>query len=176
VEKGLVQVYTGHGKGKTTAAAGLALRAAGRGLKVAFIQFMKSDESGEVIYIENNIPEITFRRFNDQKKFPWHMNNEELGILKADTLRGIDFAGKLMAAGEADVIILDEIMAACGRGFISYGEILQMLRSRHDGVEVVMTGRDAPAEIIAAADLVTEMKNVKHPLEKGIAARTGIER
>jgi cob(I)alamin adenosyltransferase len=176
MKRGLVQVYTGDGKGKTTAAAGLALRAAGRGLKVVFIQFLKHSDSGEIMLIEKSIPEIQVKRFCSQSKFIWNMNNDEREILKTETRKGFAEALNIAAEGECDILILDEILGSCRNGFVNAEEILNMIKMKSEGVELILTGRDAPSEIIEAADLVTEMKNIKHPYEAGIGSRDGIER
>jgi cob(I)alamin adenosyltransferase len=176
MKRGLVQVYTGDGKGKTTAAAGLALRAAGRGLKVIFIQFLKSSDSGEVMLIEKSIPEIQVKRFCSQEKFIWNMDKDEREILKSDTRRGFDEALVIAAEGDSDILILDEIFGSCMNGFITADEILDLIKKKSTEMELVLTGRDAPREIIEAADLVTEMKNIKHPFDAGIQFRDGIER
>jgi cob(I)alamin adenosyltransferase len=176
MKRGLIQVYTGDGKGKTTAAAGLALRAAGRGLKVIFIQFLKSSDSGEVMLIEKSIPEIQMKRFCSQEKFIWNMDKEEREILKSDTRRGFDEALVIAAEGDCDILILDEIFGSCRNGFVTADEIIDLIKKKSTEVELVLTGRDAPPEIIEAADLVTEMKNIKHPFDSGIQFRDGIER
>ena len=176
MKRGLVQIYTGDGKGKTTAAAGLALRAAGRGLRVVFIQFLKSSDSGEVMLIEKSIPEIQVKRFCSQSKFIWNMNDDEREILKSETRDGYDEALNIAVEGECDILILDEIFGSCRNGFITVGEILGLIQKKSSGVELVLTGRDAPVEIIEASDLVTEMKNIKHPYDAGIQSRDGIER
>jgi len=176
MKQGIVQVYTGDGKGKTTAAAGLAMRAAGRNLNVVFIQFLKSDDSGEIMLIEKSVPEIRIMRFNSQKKFIWDMNEEERELLKKETREGFNVASDISGKGGCDMLVLDEIFGACRNGFITTDEILNLIKSKHSGVELVLTGRDAPSEIIEAADLATEMKKVKHPFDAGMKARMGIER
>jgi cob(I)alamin adenosyltransferase len=176
MKEGLVQVYTGDGKGKTTAATGLAVRAAGRGLKVIFIRFLKKDDSGEVTMIEKNIPEIKFMKLNSQDKFIWNMNEEERELLRKETREGIIEAMNFAKNGTCDVLVLDEIFGAYRNGFISEDDILNLIKVKHNGVELVLTGRDAPRVIIEAADLVTKMENIKHPFDAGIKARTGIER
>lgn len=176
MNKGLVQIYTGEGKGKTTAAAGLALRAAGRGLKVIFIQFLKNSDSGEVMFIEKRIPEIQVKRFCSQKKFIWHMDENEREILDKETRSGFREALTIAAEGSCDILVLDEIFGAYKNNFITCDEILNIIKTKSQGIELVLTGRDAPVEIIEMADLVTEMKNIKHPFEQGIKSRDGIER
>ena len=176
MKQGLVQIYTGDGKGKTTAAAGLAMRAAGRGLKVVFIQFLKSGDSGEIMLMEKNIHEIKMMRFNSQDKFIWNMSEGELDLLGKETREGLDAAVKIAESGSCDILILDEIFGALKNGFISVNDILILIKKKESGVELVLTGRDAPAEIIKEAHLVTEMRKVKHPFDAGIKARRGIER
>lgn len=175
MKQGLVQIYSGEGKGKTTAAAGLAMRASGRGLGVIFIQFLKSGDSGEIHCIRKNIPGIEVLSLNSQGKFIWNMNETELEGLKNETREGFDRAADIARNGLCDLLILDEIFGALGNGFITIDEILKLIRNRSSGTELVLTGRGAPPEIIEAADLVTEMKKIKHPFDSGIDARRGIE-
>lgn len=176
MKKGLVQIYTGDGKGKTTAATGLALRAAGRNLKVVLIRFLKNDDSGEIILLKKILPEIEIMKFNSQGKFVWNMNDTEKELLRNETREGLGVAEKIAVNGDCDILILDEIFGACRNGFISEDEILNLIKIKESGVELVLTGRDAPERIIGAAHLVTEMKNIKHPFDAGIKARGGIER
>jgi len=176
MKRGLVQVYTGDGKGKTTAAMGVALRAAGRGLNVVIIQFLKSGDSGEVMLVEKSLPEIQIKRFCSQKKFIWNMNEDEREVLRNETRIGFSEALSIAVEGSCDILVLDEIFGALRNEFISVDEILNMIKIKTDGIEIVLTGRDAPAEIIEAAHLVTEMKKIKHPFEQGIKSRDGIER
>ncbi|MGL4370083.1 MAG: cob(I)yrinic acid a,c-diamide adenosyltransferase [Spirochaetota bacterium] len=174
--QGLVQIYTGDGKGKTTAAAGLALRAAGRGLSVVFIQFLKCGASGEILLLEKSVPEIKLLHFNSQSAFVWDMNDGQRTLLEKETREGLSAAEEIALRGSCDILILDEIFGACRSGFITADEILKLIHEKSGSVELVLTGRDAPAEIIEAADLVTEMRKVKHPYDRGIKARNGIER
>jgi cob(I)alamin adenosyltransferase len=171
-ELGKVHVYTGDGKGKTTAALGLALRAAGHGRKVLVVQFMKGDiEYGE-LRAAKNVPGITIVQFGRpefvDKKAPAPEDIE--GARKA-----LAFAREAMAKKECDVLILDEVNVAVDFGLVGAKEVLEVLRSRPGGIEVVLTGRDAPKEFIEHADLVTEMRKVKHPYDKGLKCREGIE-
>jgi len=176
MKQGLTQIYTGDGKGKTTAAIGLAIRAVGRRQRVVLIQFLKNDSSGELILMQERLPEITVLRFHSQNTFIWEMNDEQREILRAETVQGLLVAKEIAETGNCDLLILDEVLGACTNGFISTGEILELMMIKSKSIELVLTGRNASAEIIAAADLVTEMKKVKHPFDRGIAARTGIER
>ncbi|MBN2040592.1 MAG: cob(I)yrinic acid a,c-diamide adenosyltransferase [Spirochaetes bacterium] len=176
MEKGLVQIYTGNGKGKTTAAVGLALRAAGRNLKVIIVQFLKHPDTGEVMCLTDKIPEIEIHRFNSQTKFIRVMNDEELDKLKKETESGLDLTRKIITENKCDVLILDECMGVVNNGFISVKDFIELIKSRPETMEIVLTGRDADPELVEIADLVTEMTKIKHPYDLGIAARTGIEK
>lgn len=172
LEQGLVQVYTGDAKGKSTAAFGLALRAAGHGFKVVIIQFMKTPDYGEHRSFQRLAPEIEVKTFG-RKGFIHRGGARPEDYEQAAA--ALTCAGKIMHSGEVDILILDEINNALYFGLLKEEEVLDFLRQRPAGVEVVLTGRNAPAGIIAVADLVTEMRQVKHPYEKGIKARKGIE-
>ncbi|MDD5017328.1 MAG: cob(I)yrinic acid a,c-diamide adenosyltransferase [Eubacteriales bacterium] len=171
MEKSYVQVYTGNGKGKTTAAIGLAMRAAGRGLAVKIVQFLKGRDTGEMFMIEK-IDNIELKRVSDCKKFFRDLSDQERSAMRqhvADILPVIE-----SWLGSADLVILDESMAAVSVGILKLDELMHIINNR-GGTEIVLTGRDAPAEIIGIADLVTEMRDVKHYLQDGVMARKGIE-
>jgi cob(I)alamin adenosyltransferase len=172
VFKGLIKVYTGSGKGKTTCALGLGLRAVGQGLTVYIIQFLKGRETGESRTAARLAPELTLRYFG----------RPGLGKLRSPTPEDLqivreawELARRVINAGEYDLVILDEINLALAYGQIPLEEVLETLRSRPPRVEVVLTGRQAPPEILELADLVTEMRPVKHYLQAGVPAREGIE-
>ena len=173
---GLVQVYTGDGKGKTTAAIGLAVRALGRGKKVTLIQFLKGTETGEIIFAKKNIPGLKIFQFNSQKKFFKKMNENEKQILKEETEKGFNLAMENIRNSRCNILILDEIINALNNDLIKIENILEMINSKPRSLEIVLTGRNAPDEIIEAADLVTDMKKIKHPYDSGIPAREGIEK
>jgi cob(I)alamin adenosyltransferase len=172
MERGLVQVYTGNGKGKTTAALGIALRAVGHGLKVLIIQFMKGSPSGELEASQKLSPYLTIRRagretFIQRDKIdPSDLKIAQEGFLEAK--RSIENQ-------EYDVVILDEINVAIDFGLIPLSGLLQIIDSRPEGVELILTGRNANPEILEKADLVTEMVEGKHYHNKGVPARKGIE-
>ena len=172
LSRGLVQVYTGDGKGKTTCALGLALRAVGQGLKVYVVQFLKGRDTGEARAAARLAPDLTLRSFgrpvliNFKSPAP-----EDLALAR----EALDLAKDLLAAGDHDLVILDEINLALTYRLLPLPEVLEMLEKRLPWVEVVLTGRQAPAEVVALADLVTEMRPVKHYYEAGVAARRGIE-
>jgi cob(I)alamin adenosyltransferase len=166
---GLIQVYTGNGKGKTTAALGLGMRAAGHGLRVALIQFLKGQPTGERTLLAQ-YPLFALVRAGSLDSFK--APKEELRRESAEILI---FAEEQMLSGRFDLIIMDEINVALQHGYLSIKSVLDFLDKKPVGTELVLTGRGAPAEIIDRADLVTEMRPLKHPYQKGIKARPGIE-
>jgi cob(I)alamin adenosyltransferase len=172
LEKGLVQVYTGNGKGKTSAAFGLALRAVGRGLSVYMIQFIKGGFDYGELYVVDKLPNFTLKAFGRGKFITEMPPGKEDVKLARDAFR---LAKKTVEEGKHDVVILDEINVVLELGMISKKEVLQLIKSKPEHVELVLTGRYAPKEIVEAADLVTEMKQIKHPFDTGYQARKGIE-
>ncbi len=169
IDKGLIQVYTGDGKGKTTAALGLAIRAAGHGMKVGFIQFIKSEPCGEHLFMSRYHPfEIVQMSIGDSFTKPQEKLSEE-------AKRTLAYAEEQMLNGGYDLLILDEILVAIHKGLITSQQLLDLLEKKPSYVELVLTGRDAPPEVIERADLVSEMHMIKHPFNQGIAARCGIE-
>lgn len=172
MRQGLIQVYTGEGKGKSTAAIGLLVRALGQGLRVLLVRFLKPVEppSGEIVFL--------------QKVAAIEILTSGLGIIdgRADreaVARSVreTFAAaqRRVAAGDLDLVVLDEINNAMHRGYLPLVEVLDWLEARPPGVEVVLTGRHAPSEVIARAHLVTRMEKLKHPYDAGVPARRGIE-
>lgn len=173
MKQGLIQVYTGDGKGKTTAAVGLAVRALGNNFKVHILQFLKSEISGEVEPLKKLGAELTL--CNSQDKPTWTMSEKEEKTLIKDTLEAWQLFLGLLNSGCYDLIILDEINHALHRDYISEEEVLKHFE-KELSTEVVFTGRNAPEWLKNRADLVTEMKMIKHPFQKGIASRKGIEK
>jgi cob(I)alamin adenosyltransferase len=173
---GLLQVYTGDGKGKTTAAVGQGLRAVGRGFTVTMIQFLKGTESGEIRALEALGPHFTVHRFQSTARLFWELNEEERERLREDTRRGFDYARQVLVKNECAVLILDEALGALKHGLISLQELMALIALKPDDMEVIVTGRDLPDELRKRADLVTEMKMIKHPFQAGVPAREGIER
>ena len=169
--KGLIQVYTGDGKGKTTAALGLALRAAGRNMKVLIVQFMKKWDYGELHSVKL-IPNITLETFGT-KEFIYKGKAKKIDYEEAE--KAFSFGVEGTQSGNYDIVIFDELNMALYYELLDLNEVIEKLKGKSDNVEVVITGRKAPEEIIEIADLVTEMKEVKHPYQKGIEARRGIE-
>ena len=172
LEKGLVQVYTGNGKGKTTAAFGLALRAMGRGLKVYIIQFIKGGFDYGELYIVDKLPNLTLKAFG-RGEFVTEKPAEKVDVEFAEEAMAL--AEEVVKSGEYDIVILDEINVALSLKLIKTEKVLELIKNKPKHVELILTGRYAPNEIIEAADLVTEMKEVKHPFNKGYQARKGIE-
>jgi len=169
--RGLIQIYTGNGKGKTTAAFGLALRMVGSGGKVLIIQFMKERMiSGEVRAIQKCGVEV--RRFG--LNFVGGQAPDMIK-LKESVRKGIVYAARQVDKGVWDMVILDEALVALSMGLLPLEAVFALLSQKNPHVELVLTGRNAPAELIAVADLVTEMNEIKHPYQQGIHARKGIE-
>lgn len=171
-EEGLVQVYTGDGKGKSTAAFGLALRAMGRGLKVKIVQFLKGDTRyGEIIALKQ-FPAIDVVQFGTPEFVnPLHPKEEDRQMAR----EALEHGREALLSGQYDIVILDEINVAARLGLIAVDDILALIKERPSKVELVLTGRDADPRVIEAADLVTEMTVIKHPYQKGVTARYGIE-
>ena len=177
LEKGLVQIYTGNGKGKTTAAVGLAVRAAGHGNKVLFAQFLKpgSLDLGERKTIER-IGAITLETVNDKWDMRKSLDEPVTKQTVSDEIASF-FKELIPQAKEKayDLIILDEIVFCIKHALVPIETIKELIKTINPSVEIVMTGRDAGEDLIEMADLVTEMKEIKHPYEKNINARKGIE-
>jgi cob(I)alamin adenosyltransferase len=171
MERGLVQVYTGEGKGKTTAALGLALRACGRGLKVFLAQFAKARPSGEVSALARLSDLVTVRRYGRESFIVGQATPEDIRLARA----GWREVRQAAAGGEHDLVILDEIGTALQYGLLDAAEVLALLEGKPAGLELVLTGRGIPDEILERADLVTEMREVKHYHARGVPAREGIE-
>jgi cob(I)alamin adenosyltransferase len=173
MEKGLIQVYTGNGKGKTSAALGIALRAVGHRLRVLIVQFMKGNmEYGELESARKLHPYLTITS-TGRESFVSKSHPDPLDIEHAQ--KGFALAKKAVIHREFDIVILDEINVAVDYGLIPLFDLLQLIESKPDTVELILTGRNAKPEIIEKADLVTEMVERKHYYKKGMKARKGIE-
>jgi cob(I)alamin adenosyltransferase len=175
--RGLVVVNTGDGKGKTTAALGLAVRAAGNGLRVLIIQFIKGRwKTGETRALEALAPNVqmvrmgmgfTIDRLRDSR-IPMEEHEEAAA-------RAFERAREVVLADEYDMIVLDELLGSIKAGLVALDDVLALIREKPPRLHLVMTGRGAPPELVDAADLVTEMTLVKHPFQQGIKAQRGIE-
>ena len=171
--KGYVQIYTGNGKGKTTAGIGLAVRAAGAGLKVFIGQFIKMGDYSEIKIIKERFSDlITLEQFGTGSFIHQKVTAEHISA--AD--RGFKRIREVLASCDYDVIICDEINVAVSLGLLNVGDVLEMISSKPESIELVFTGRGADPRMIEAADLVTEMTEIKHYYKAGVHSRTGIEK
>lgn len=170
---GLVHLYCGDGKGKTTAAVGLAVRHSGRGGKVVFAQFLKDGTSGECRVLAKL--GVTVLAANPVGKFSFRMTEEEKAETAAALGRTFDAATGFAVRERATLLVLDEVCAAVNCGFLPEKTLTEFLESRPDSLEVVLTGRDPSENLQVYADYITEMKKRRHPFDEGVAAREGIE-
>ena len=169
--KGFTQIYTGNGKGKTTCALGLAFRASGYGMHTYIGQFMKNQYCGELKAIEDN-QFITIERFGDK----CFLHKKEVNQQHIDlALSGFKRCQTALHSGKYRIVILDEINVAIWFGLIKVEQVINLMDSIPDNIELILTGRNAPKELIAKADLVSEIKEVKHYYQNGVKARKGIE-
>ena len=173
LEQGFIQIYTGNGKGKTTAAIGQAVRAAGLGLKTYIAQFMKEFPYSELNSLKHLKNWITIEQFcGDEFVYKKELPGEE-DLAKAK--KGLRTAKEKMLSGEYDLIILDEAIVATYFKLIETAELIEIINLKPEKVELILTGRYCPKELIELADLVTDMEEVKHYYQKGIKSRRGIE-
>ena len=170
--KGIVQVYTGDGKGKTTAAFGQALRAIGQGYRVCIIQFMKGRKYGECLAAERHLPNLTVH-LAGLDSFVMRENPAPLDIELAR--QGLAIARKAVASGDYDMVILDEINVAADFRLIPLADIIDLMKGKPASLDLILTGRYAPPEIIALADTVSEIREVRHHYRAGVKERAGIE-
>lgn len=170
-EKGLLIVHTGPGKGKSTAAFGMALRCVGHGFKVGVVQFIKGAWDTAERRVLESLPGVTFKAMGEG--FTWETQDRERDVLAAR--RAWDAAREMLADSDIRMVILDEVNVALRYDYLSWDEVAAALADRPDGQHVVMTGRNALPPVIEAADLVTEMTMVKHPFREGIKAQPGVE-
>ncbi|MGE5627052.1 MAG: cob(I)yrinic acid a,c-diamide adenosyltransferase [Solirubrobacterales bacterium] len=171
MDKGYIHIYTGNGKGKTTAALGISLRAVCAGKKVYFAQFIKGMKYSE-LKAPDFIPGFTIKQYG-KDCFIYNKPTEEDVKLAKEALKE---CAEILAKGAYDMVVLDEINIALYYKLFTVNEVIEALENRKVDVEVIITGRNAPAELIEKADLVTEMKEIKHYYNKGVQARLGIEK
>lgn len=169
--RGLILLYTGRGKGKTTAAIGTAFRALGHGMKIGVIQFIKGKWRTGERKLGERTANLTWRTMGHG--FTWE--SEDLSRDREMAVSAWQTACRWLAGAEFDVVILDEITYVCSYGFVHVDDVVAALESRREGLHVILTGREAPAELVAVADLVTEMRVLKHPYHDGVPAQKGIE-
>lgn len=167
-------IYCGDGKGKTTAAVGLAVRAAGSGRKVFFVQFLKARPTGEIPVLDS-IENITVIRAKSSQKFTYEMTEEELRALSEENTAVLDRAFQAASRGEADLLVLDEVITAVTTDVIAEEDLRKRVEAFEGDCELVMTGRSPERWMIDSADYVTDMEKIKHPYDRGIEAREGIE-
>lgn len=172
---GLIHIYCGDGKGKTTAAVGLAVRCAGRGNKVLLVQFLKSRDSGE-LYSLAKLPDVEVMRGKESKKFTFQMNEEEKHALLIEHNKMFEQVLAKIKNGGYSLLILDEVIGALNAKVFEMPKLIEFLRHKPENLEVVLTGRNPAPELVEIADYVSEMCKVKHPMDKGIMAREGIEK
>lgn len=169
---GMIHIYCGDGKGKTTAAVGLAVRAAGAGKKVVFTQFFKDGSSSEIKSLQC-LENIRVMHCVTVRGFFRRMNEAEKARASEDYTRL--FREVQAAAEHADLLVLDEIVSACNHGTVAETAVMDFLKGKPETLEVVLTGRNPSAELLEMADYITEMRKIKHPYDRGITARKGIE-
>lgn len=170
--KGYVQVYTGNGKGKTTASLGLAIRAAGADLKVFIVQFMKMGDYSEIKALERFSDLITIEQYGIKGFVKGKPEQKDIAASK----KGLKRLRSVVSSGKYNVVIIEEANVAVKCGLFSVDELIEVIDSKPDHVELIITGRGADPKIIEKADLVTEMKEIKHYYQKGVKARVGIEK
>lgn len=170
--KGLIEIYTGDGKGKTTAALGLALRACGHGARVAIVQFMKGWAQYGELAVVKHLPNVTLVHTGRDKCI---FRGDETAEDFTEASRGLKEAEKFIASGEYDLVILDEINVAIDFGLIDADDVAELIGRKPEKTEIVLTGRNAPKSLLEMADLVSEIKEIKHPYRSGVSARKGVE-
>lgn len=174
--KGLIHLYYGDGKGKTTAAVGLGVRAYGKGLKVLFVQFLKDNKSGEIMSLDKFGDKFLVLKGKPVIKFLRSMNTEEKEETIEEMNRLFDRAIINATRDDYDMIILDELIDAINLNIIDKDKFLSFIKSKPQKLEIVITGHDPSAEFFKLCDYVTEIKKIKHPYDIGIKARDGIEK
>ncbi|MBW2980247.1 cob(I)yrinic acid a,c-diamide adenosyltransferase [Candidatus Woesearchaeota archaeon] len=188
MKEGLIHVYTGNGKGKTTTSLGMALRAAGHGLKVNVIQFLKGGGYCGEFLASKVLPNLEIKQFGQD--CPWAEEFKKGSTLKCGSCRfcfsvysedkdrcgyAVKYALDSVSSGRHDLVILDEINSALNLGLINKMDVKMLINKKHPKTELILTGRGAHEEILEMADYATEMKELKHPMQKGTTARRGIE-
>ena len=169
MKEGKIHIYCGDGKGKTTAAVGLAARASGSGFRVVFVQFLKGGTTGELASLAL-LENIRMMRLSRPYGFTWTLSEAETAQLTASQNALFSKATAFCGDGERTLLVLDEVLGALSRT-----AVIEFLRNKPDALEVVLTGRDPDEELIALADYVSEVRKIKHPMDEGVMAREGIE-
>lgn len=174
MDTGLIHIYCGDGKGKTTAALGLSLRCAGRGGRVLFAQFLKSRPTGELMALQQ-LPQVTLLRGTGLKKFTFQMNPQELFQTRQEQQALLEKITAYCQKERPDLAVCDELIGACSLGLVPEEKVLALMKEKPEKTELVLTGRNPGAKLLELADYVSEIKKVKHPYDRGIPARAGIE-
>jgi cob(I)alamin adenosyltransferase len=176
MKRGLVQIYTGEGKGKTSAAIGQAIRARGRGLRILFVQFLKGKKgSGEIPLLEKLGVRVVCKGEKDRWLFPDRLKEEEKKKVRLEWTRFLDEISHQVREEKYDLVVLDEINVALYYKLIDKNKLIDFIRKKPTSLEVILTGRHASPELIELAHLVSEIKSVKHPFDAGVKGRRGIE-
>ncbi len=171
----MIHIYTGDGKGKSTAALGLAFRASGHGLRTVILSFLKDSTSGEVAAAEH-VEDIYIRCCQTTVRgFFWNMSETDRACLKAETQKGFLFGLQCARGKRCDILVLDEIAGAITNGLLDEKDVIEFLTVYGGDMEIVMTGRDFPEALLELSDYVSEIKEIKHPYQKGATPRIGIE-
>jgi cob(I)alamin adenosyltransferase len=174
-EKGLVHIYCGEGKGKTTAALGLLLRSVGRGRKVVLVQFLKSQETGEIFALEK-FEQVKVLRSMTKLPFYHQMNSEQRRQSQNINTELLESGFYEARKTGADLLVLDEIVGALTYGLLNQDDFFRYMNERENKLEVVLTGRNPNKELMEIADYISRIEKVRHPFDEGIVARDGIER
>jgi cob(I)alamin adenosyltransferase len=171
--QGLITLFTGDGRGKTTAAIGTAVRAAGHGLRVLIVFFMKGPDfdRGEVAALKT-VPNVTLRSFGESG---WAMPGKDNTAHRLKASEALSYAAGALSSGSYDVMVLDEAVSAVSFGLLPEDAVTRLMDTKPDGLELILTGRGASAEMMKKSDLVTKMRSVKHPFDRGVPARPGID-
>lgn len=174
-QKGYIHIYYGQGKGKTSILNGMTIRALGHQWKIAYFRFLKNRPTGELMFFEKNCNFKIYDFYHSSQKFVWDMNEKEVEEMKTETIAGVELLEKKLQDNTYDLIVVDEILGCLENKFIDVKKIVQILENRMNNIEVVLTGRVLPPELLQIADLVSEIKPVKHYFEQKVMAREGIE-
>lgn len=174
MKKGLIHIYCGDGKGKTTAALGFIMRACGHDWRILFLQFLKNQPTGELKILEQ-LPNVSVLRGKEGNVFSFRMSEEEKIKSKVIHDENLRKAIELVTKEHFDLLVLDECLGACDKALLDDTLLLDFLKNKPKDLEVVLTGRNPKAELLTLSDYVSEIKKIKHPYDKGIMARVGVE-
>ncbi len=174
MENGLIQIYTGKGKGKTTAAIGQAIRAVGQDLKVGLVYFHKNPEEWDYGELKK-LGELGIETKGFAEEHPHFYEDTPEKTMREECLNGLEYVENIFRENSVDLLILDEIIIALRDGYLEEEEILNLLSDKPEDMEVVLTGRGATEQLLEKADLVSKIENIKHPFQEGVESRKGID-